>query len=218
MQEAAKHNVLPLDDRFIERGDQRLRPSYFYGRATVTFYPGMVRLPEGSAPKTTNVDHTVTAKVTIPEGGAEGVVITIGSDAGGWSLHLQDGKLVYHYNWFDIERTDIVSAEAVPPGEHVLQYAFENATTVPGGGATVRLYVDDEQVAEGTIGHQNRARFGVACLDVGCYSLSPASDRYPADRPNFPFTGGIDHVTIRFAGTVNDVSPHEKLEQLLKLD
>ena len=218
MQEAAKHDVLPLDDRFIERGDARLRPSYFFGRETVTFYPGMTRLPEGSAPKTTNVDHTVGAKVTIPDGGAEGVVITIGSDGGGWSFHLQDGRLVYHYNWFDVTRTEIVSDVSVAPGEHLLQFTFENKTEVPGGGATIRLFVDDAQVAEGEIEHQNRARFGVACLDVGCYSLSPTSDRFPADKPNFPFTGEIDHVTIRFAGRSNDISPREKLEQLLKLD
>jgi arylsulfatase len=218
MAEAGKHNVLPLDDRFIERGDPRLRPSYFFGRDTVTFYPGMTRLPEGSAPKTTNVDHTVTAKVTIPEGGAEGVLICVGSDGGGWSLHVQDGKLVYHYNWFDIERIDIVSEAQLPTGEHTLQYAFENRTDVPGGGAAVTLYVDDQHVASGEVAHQNRARFGTGCMDVGCYSLSPISNGYPADKPGFPFTGQLDHVTLRFAGQVNDVSAREKLEQLLKLD
>ncbi|MFE6734629.1 sulfatase-like hydrolase/transferase [Microbacterium sp. NPDC057650] len=218
MQEAAKHNVFPLDDRFIERGDPRLRPSYFFGRDTVTFRPGMVRLPEGSAPKTTNVDHTISAKVEIPEGGAEGVLICVGGDAGGWSFHLQDGHLVYHYNWFDIERTEIISAGAVPSGEHVLQLAFENTSTVPGGGAKIRLYVDDSLVAESEIAHQNRARFGGGCMDVGRFTLSPVSDRYPADSGKFAFTGTLDHVTLRFAGRINDISPEEKLEQLLKLD
>ena len=218
MAEAATHNVLPLDDRFIERGDQRLRPSYFFGREVVTFYPGMVRLAEGSAPKTTNVDHVVTAKVTIPDGGADGVLIGVGGDGGGWSFHMQEGKLAYHYNWFDIERTDIVSDVDVTAGEHTLQFAFENATEIPGGGATITLYIDERQVAEGKIAHQNRARFGVGCMDVGCYSLSPVSDRYPKEKPNFPFTGDLDHVTIRYLGPANDISPHEKLEQLLKLD
>jgi hypothetical protein len=218
MAEAAKHNVLPLDDRFIERADPRLRPSYFFGREVVTFYPGMVRLAEGSAPKTTNADHTVTAKVTIPDGGGDGVLICVGGDGGGWSFHVQDGKLAYHYNWFDIERTDIVSEVELTAGDHVLQYAMENATAVPGGGATITLFVDDQQVASGTIDHQNRARFGPVCMDVGCYSLSPVSNHFPPDKPNFPFSGTLDHVTIRYAGPVNDIPAHEKLEQLLKLD
>lgn len=218
MEQAALHNVLPLDDRFIERGDPRLRPSYFYGRDTVTFYPGMTRLPEGSGPKTTNVDHVVTAKVTIPEGGTEGILICVGGDNGGWSFHVQDGRLTYHYNWFDIERTEIVSDAVLAPGGHLLQYSMENASDVPGGPAVVRLFVDDAQVAEGTIAHQNRARFGGGCMDVGRHSLSPVSDRYPSESRGFPFTGGIEHVTLRFAGTVNDISREEKLEQLLKLD
>ena len=218
MQEAATHNVLPLDDRFIERGDPRLRPSYFYGRDVVTFRPGMVRLPEGSAPKTTNVDHTVTVEATVPDGGAEGVLICIGGDGGGWSLHMQDGRLVYHYNWFDMERTEIASDAAVSPGPHRLQYSFENETSTPGEAATVRLFVDDVQVGQGRVPRQNRARFGAGCLDVGRYSLSPISDRYPAGEPGFPFSGTLDHVTLRFSGTVNDVSAKEKLEQLLKLD
>jgi arylsulfatase A-like enzyme len=218
MAEAAKHNVFPLDDRFIERADPRLRPSYFYGRDDIVFHPGMIRLPEGSAPKTTNADHTVTAQVTIPDGGAEGVLICVGGDIGGWSLHVQDGRLTYHYNWFDMIRTEIAADAPLTPGDHTLQYAFENATEVPGGAATVTLYVDGEQVGSGTIPHQNRARFGGGCMDVGRYSLSPVSDRYPAGRPHFPFTGTLDHVRLRFAGRVNDVSPREKLEQLLKLD
>ncbi|WP_337004917.1 sulfatase-like hydrolase/transferase [Microbacterium sp. LB12] len=172
MQKAATHNVLPLDDRFIERGDPRLRPSYFYGRDEVVFRPGMTRLPEGSAPKTTNVDHTVTAVVTIPEGGAEGMLICVGGDGGGWSLHVQD----------------------------------------------VRLYIDEVEVGTGTVPRQNRARFGAGCMDVGEYSLSPVTDGYPADTPHFPFTGAIEHVTLRFSGAGNDISAHEKLEQLLKLD
>lgn len=218
MQEAATHNVLPLDDRFIERGDPRLRPSYFYGRDVVTFRSGMVRLPEGSAPKTTNVDHTVTVEATVPVGGSEGVLICVGGDGGGWSLHVQDGRLVYHYNWFDMERTEIVSDDEVAPGSHRLQYSFENETTTPGEAAIVRLFVDDVQVAKGRVPRQNRARFGAGCLDVGCYSLSPISDRYPAGQPGFRFTGSIDQVTLRFAGRVNDITPKEKLEQLLKLD
>ena len=217
MAEAATYNVLPLDDRFIERADPRLRPSYFHGRESVTFYPGMTRLPEGSAPKTTNADHTVSALVTIPEGGAEGILICVGGDIGGWSLHVQGGRLVYHYNWFDIVRTELVSDVEILAGEHVLQYSMENTTPVPGGPAIVRLFIDDVQVAEGIVERQNRARFGTGCMDVGCFSLSPVSDRYPST-PGFPFTGALDHVTIRYAGVVNDLTPREKLEQLLKLD
>src|SRR5262245_42519839 len=74
MAEAARYNVLPLDDRFAERMDVTLRPGFFTGRDTVTFYPGMTRLPEGSGPKLVGVPFTMTVPVEIPKNGAEGVI------------------------------------------------------------------------------------------------------------------------------------------------
>ncbi len=71
MADAAKYNVLPLDDRFAERIDVTLRPSFFSGRDKVTFYPGHgTRLPEGSGPKLVGVPFTLTAPVEIPKDGS----------------------------------------------------------------------------------------------------------------------------------------------------
>ena len=131
--EAARYNVLPLDDRFIERADVTLRPGYFCGRKSVTFYPGMVRLPEGSAPKTHNVTHTITVDAEIPANGAEGVLVCLGGDTAGWSLYVMDGKLIYHYNWFDVERYEAVSTIQVPKGKVELKCEFINETMIPGG-------------------------------------------------------------------------------------
>ena len=47
--EAAKYNVLPLDDRSFERSDPSLRPSLIEGRTDFTYYPGAIRIPESSA-------------------------------------------------------------------------------------------------------------------------------------------------------------------------
>jgi arylsulfatase len=217
MAEAAKYNVLPLDDRFIERADVRLRPSYFYGRTRVRFYPGMVRLPEGSAPKTHNVTHTITVEATIPDDG-EGVLVCVGGDTAGWSLFVQNGKLIYHYNWFDTERYEIVSTRTVPAGAVALKAAFRNEGTVPGGPATVRLYINGEPCGEGRVEKQVRGRFSLESLDVGLDALSPVSKAYPKGKPHFPFTGTIKHVTFDFDGVGNELTPHEKLEQRVKMD
>ena len=123
MAEAAKYNVLPLDDRFIEHADVTLRPSYFYGRDSVTMYPGMVRLPEGSAPKTHNITYTIIVEAEIPDDGAEGVLACLGGDTAGWSLYIQDRRLVYHYNWFDVERYEVRSDRPVPSGNVEFRHA-----------------------------------------------------------------------------------------------
>lgn len=81
--EAKKYNVYPLDSSYVERGDVRLRPSLTRGRSVFTYYPGTIRVPEGTAPDTKNKDLTFTAEVDIPAGGAEGVLATQGGRFGG---------------------------------------------------------------------------------------------------------------------------------------
>ena len=216
MAEAAKYNVLPLDDRFIERADVSLRPSYFYGRKSVTLYPGMIRLPEGSAPKTHNVTHTITVDARIPKGGAEGVLVCLGGDTAGWSLFMMDGKLVYHYNWFDMERYEVVSRRKVPAGKVELRCHFENETDVPGGPATVTLYINGKETGIVKIEKQVRGRFGLESLDVGVDAATPVSRAY-ADKQPFWFTGEIEQVRFDF-GDGTELSPREKLEQHIKMD
>jgi arylsulfatase len=137
--EAAKYNVLPIDDRFAERLDVTLRPSFFTGRKTVTFYPGMVRLPEGSAPKMVGIPHQITVPVEIPAGGAEGVLAALGGDAAGFALFLWEGKVRYHYNYFGIERYDAVAEESLAPGKHTIVVDFVPDSNQPGCPATVTV-------------------------------------------------------------------------------
>jgi hypothetical protein len=76
--EAAKYNVLPTDNSERERFDVRLRPSLTRGRTEFTYYPGMTRIPEGSAPDFKNKSYSILVEVEIPSGGAEGVLMTQG--------------------------------------------------------------------------------------------------------------------------------------------
>lgn len=217
MADAAKYNVLPLDDRFSERLDVTLRPNFFYGRKHITFYPGMVRLPEGSAPKTTSVTHTITVDAKIPKGGAEGVLTCVGGDTSGWAFYMQDGKLKYHYNYFNIERYNIVSNEAVPEGDVELKVEFINEGKKPGGPATVKLFIDGKQVAEGHMDKQVPVRFGVESLDIGMDTLSPVNNAY-MDKSPFPFTGKTNFVTFDFDGKAVEPTPQERLELHVKMD
>ncbi len=193
--EATRYNVFPLDDRFSERFDVSLRPSSFTAREQVVFYPGIVRLPEGSGPKTVSVNHRVTVSADIPPGGAEGVLMCVGGDTSGWAFTVEDGKLTYHYNWFDTERPKIVSAKPLPTGKVDLAFEFDSEGV--GAEATVTLYVDGEKVGAGTIPHQVPFRFGAESLDVGMDTLSPVSKSYEKKLP-FAFTGTIEKAVLDF--------------------
>ena len=97
--EATRHGVLPLDDRAVERFDPDLagRPQLIRGNTQVLF-PGMGHLNESSVINIKNRSHAVTAQVVVAEDGAEGVIVSQGGLAGGWSLYARDGQLRYCYN------------------------------------------------------------------------------------------------------------------------
>ncbi|HEY7062473.1 MAG TPA: arylsulfatase [Chloroflexota bacterium] len=216
MADAARYNVLPLDDRFAERLDVTLRPSFFAHRDKVTFYPGMVRLPEGSGPKTIGVHHTITAPIEVPEGGAEGVIIALGGDAAGWSLFLWEGKARYHYNFFNIERYDVTSTEQLTPGKHTIKVEFTPDSLDAGAPATVKLLVDDAPCGEARITRQVPERCGTETMDIGMDCVSPVCPDYE-QKGLFPFTGTIESVTLEF-GDGHQPTGHERLAMATKLD
>jgi arylsulfatase len=214
--DAARYNVLPLDDTFAERLDVTLRPSFFAGRSVVTFYPGMIRLPEGSAPKTISVPHTIVAPVEIPKGGAEGVIACLGGDAAGWSLFCWGGKVRYHYNFFNIARYDLMSEKPLSPGKHVVRVEFAPESLKPGCPANVKLLVDDVQVAAGRVERQVPMRCGTETMDIGMDCVSPVCHDYE-EKGLFPFTGTIESVTFTFPN-VPPPTGMERLEMATKMD
>src|SRR4029079_17153031 len=73
--EAVKYNVLPIDDRTGERLNPDLagRPTLVHGNSQLLF-GGMGRLSENSVVSIKNKSFSVTAEVTVPAGGANGVI------------------------------------------------------------------------------------------------------------------------------------------------
>ena len=214
--EAAKYNVFPLDDRFNERADVTLRPSHYSGRRELTFYPGMVRLPEGSAPRFSNTDHTITVHAEFPRGGAEGVLICMGGDMAGWSLFCEDGHLRYHYNWFSLERYDLRSTSPLPEGPVEVRLEFEcDDPQKRGGPAEVRLFCNGALVAQGRIEKQVPGRFSES-LDVGEDKMSPVYPGY-RDRLPFAFTGKLLRIDVQL-GEAAELTTGELIEEHLHAD
>jgi arylsulfatase len=215
--EAAKYNVLPLDDRFADRLDITMRPSVWVGRKEVTFFPGMTRLPEGSGPAFNNVSHRITIPVELVSDD-EGVLFCLGGDVAGWSLYLLNGHLVYHYNYFDVERFTIRSDQPLPAGQVEIGLEFLCETEKRGGPALVGLFANGEQIGAGRVERQVRTRFGLEPIDVGMDTLSPVSKEYPKGKPRFPFTGRIEHVRVEFLTEAQARSLQERFEEMVALE
>src|SRR5208283_1264621 len=90
LSEAAKNQVFPLDNS----GFVRLlapKPSATAGKTEFTYTGENVGIPFGNAPSILDRDYTITAEITVPEGGAEGMIVTLGGRFGGYALMLQHG-------------------------------------------------------------------------------------------------------------------------------
>ena len=120
--EAAKYDVLPLDDRFAERGDPSLRPSLIEGRTHFTYFAGAERIPESSSPNIKNKSHIITAYVDQP---GDGVLVAAGGTVGGYTLFVKDGKPTYEYNWFGQQRYRVTSSEPLPAGKSTVRVEFK---------------------------------------------------------------------------------------------
>ncbi|RZN30177.1 arylsulfatase [Bradyrhizobium sp. Leo121] len=191
--EAGRYNVMPLDNSRIERFDVSIRPSLLSGRHVFTYYPGIIRIPEGSAPDLKNKSFEIRAEVETPEAGADGVLLTQGGRFGGYGLYLLNGKLVYHYNLAGIARYNVVSKEKVPAGKHTLTANFKYDGGLGKGGAIV-LSVDGKAVAEGRVERTLPMRVSLdETFDVGEDAGTPVSEDYQVP---FKFTGTLNKVVV----------------------
>jgi len=89
---AKKYDVLPLDNTTLQRWDAP-KPNLTAGRKVFTYTGGLADLPNSGAPNILNKSYTITAEGTIPEGGAEGVIVTDGGRFSGYALFLSRGKI-----------------------------------------------------------------------------------------------------------------------------
>jgi arylsulfatase len=200
LDEARKYNVLPLDDRRVERFDAKVsgRPELVTGRRQI-FYGGMGRLTEASVLNVKNVSHAVAADVDVPEGGASGVLLSQGGAFGGWSLYLRsDGVPVYAYNLMGLALVKVAGSAPVAPGRRRIVMSFAYDGGGPGRGGVVTLSVDGEQVGEGRLERTVPLVFSLdETCDVGRDTGSPVSDDYTAQSSGF--TGTVHSVLIELA-------------------
>jgi arylsulfatase len=192
--EAKKYNVLPLDDRFIERADPSNRPSLLEGRTKFDYFPGLRRVPESSSPNVKNKSHTITVDVDMPKSGGDGVLVAAGGTVAGYALFIKEGKPVYDYNYFSVEHFKIAGKDRLTPGPHSIRFEFKYDGGGVGKGGTGSLFVDGKLAGTTHIGKTVPGRFSAdETFDTGEDSGSAVSELYTAP---FPFTGSIKRIQI----------------------
>lgn len=204
--EAEKYQVLPLDASVATRVVQP-RPNITAGRSEFVYTRLMKGLPLGDSPSLLNTSYTFTAEITVPAGGAEGMIVTCGGRFGGYGFYLLKGKPVWCWNLLDLERIRWEGPEALAPGKHTLEFefkyeglgvgtlAFNDVSGIGRGGVGV-LRVDGKEVA-----NQRMERTIPIILqfdesfDIGSDTLTSVCDQdYQVP---FELTAKLDKLTIK---------------------
>ncbi len=224
LQEAKKYQVLPLDASVAGR-IVAPRPNITAGRTEYVYTHRMVGLPQGDSPLLLNTSYTVTADITVPKGGAEGMLLTSGGRFGGYGFYLLKGKPVWTWNMIDLERIQWQGPDALAPGQHTVEFefvydgkgpgtlAFNNFTGV-GQGGTGTLKVDGKVVAT-----KKMAKTMPMILqwdesfDIGSDTETGV---YDTDyTPPFTFTGTLHKLTLKLDRPQLSPADIQKLQEAM---
>jgi arylsulfatase len=227
-EEAKKYNVLPLDASVAAR-IVAPRPNITAGRSEFVYTTPMVGLPQGDSPLLLNTSYTVTAEIEVPEGGAEGMILTSGGRFGGYGFYILQGKPVWTWNMVDLQRIKWQGPDVLTPGKHTLVFDFKydglgagtlafNDFSGVGRSGTGTLSVDGKVVATQTMEKTLPMILQWdESFDIGSDTLTGVDD---ADyQTPFPLTARLDKLTVKLDRPVLSDADKQKLQDaMLKKD
>jgi arylsulfatase A-like enzyme len=209
--EADKYQVFPLDNSILERL-LTPRPSSTAGRTEFTYSGEMAGLPDGSVPNTLARSYSISAEVEVPEGGAEGMLNTLGGRFGGYGLYLLKGKPVFIYNLLGLEKFRWEGSEALAPGKHTIVFDFTYDGPGMAKGGTGVLSVDGKEVDNKKIPHTVPSLMTIdESFDVGVDTRTGVEDK--DYQPPFRFTGKLDKLTIKLGPGQLTEADHNVMDQ-----
>jgi arylsulfatase A-like enzyme len=193
-QEAAKYQVLPLDNRTFARAVEP-RPSTTAGKTVFTYTGVNPGIATANGPSIIGKSYTITAEVTVPAGGGNGMIATVGGRWGGWGLYILNGKPVFDYNMLILAQYRWEGQQPLSAGKHtiVYDYTYDGPGIAKGGTGVLKV---DGQVVD-THKQPNSIAFLQVCdetFDVGI-DLRTSVNEKDYQVP-FPFNGTINKLTF----------------------
>src|SRR5437773_250264 len=204
--EAKKYQGFPMDASVAAR-IVAPRPNITAGRSEFVYTRPMTGLPQGDSPMILNSSYTITADIDVPEGGAEGMILTSGGRFAGYGFYLLKGKPIFLWNMIDLKRIKWEGPDALAPGKHTLVFDFKyeglglgtlafNNMSGLGRPGTGTLKVDGKEVAT------KRMEKTLPMIlqwdesfDVGSDTLTGVNDE--DYKPPFTLTAKLNKLTIK---------------------
>ncbi|HTR04966.1 MAG TPA: arylsulfatase [Thermoanaerobaculia bacterium] len=206
LSEAKKYQVLPLDASVATRLVAP-RPNITAGRSEFVYTKPMVGLPQGDSPLILNCSYTITADLDVPQGGAEGMILTSGGRFGGYGFYLLKGKPVFTWNMVGLKNITWNAPETLAPGRHSVEFDFKydglgpatlafNSMSGIGQSGIGTLKIDGKAVATQKMEHTIPLILQWdESFDIGSDTETGVND---ADyQPPFPLTAKLNKLTIK---------------------
>ena len=219
--EAKKHQVFPMNAAVAAR-IVAPRPNSTAGRTEFVYTQPMVGLPQGDSPSLLNSSYTITADIDVPQGGAEGMILTSGGRFAGYGFYVLKGKPVFLWNLIDLKRIKWEGQDALTPGQHTLEFDFKydglgigtlafNNMSGLGRSGTGTLKVDGKAVQTITMPHTLPMTLQWdESFDIGSDTLTGVND---ADyQPPFTLTAKLNKLTLKVNRPQLTPEDIEKLE------
>jgi arylsulfatase A-like enzyme len=213
--EATKYQVFPLDDSRLARFVSTNKPNYAPDRTLFTYTGELSNVPFpgiGGAPNVLDRSYTITAEISIPQSGAEGMLVTDGGRFGGYGFYLLKGQPTFTWNLLELARVKWKGKEALAPGKHTLVFDWKYDGPGFGKGGIGTLTVD------GTVADSHPMPRSVPVIlpwdetfDVGLDTGTPVDDQdYQVP---FKFTGKIDKLTVKLGQSEISVAEKDKTDK-----
>ena len=207
--EAAKYNVFPLDDSRISRffGE---KPNYAPGRSVFTYSGELSNVPfpgSAGAPDLLDKSYTITADIVIPQGGAEGMLVTDGGRFGGYGFYLLKGKPVFTWNLIQLEIVKWQGKDALTPGKHTVEFDWKYDAPGLAKGGTGTLKVDGKAVDSHPMAHSLGG--GLPWCETFSVGIDTSTSVDEKDyQVPFAFTGELSKLTVKLGS--KQISAEEK--------
>lgn len=188
--EARENDVYPLG-AVVWGADM---PSLNKGRRQFVYLPSESRISVADIPPFGIASYRVSADVDIPEAGAQGVLISYGDRAGGFTWYLKEDLVIYESkagNHHDM----LTSSIRIPRGQVELAYEFKRDEKAQHDGYASGkglLYINGRLAGEKELTFVRNLP-GDMSLYIGRAAGSPVSDAYMQP---FKFTGTLQKVTV----------------------
>ncbi len=208
-QEAERNRVLPLLGGF----------SAFFGmlppmptRTRFEFAGDVQNVSTSVIPRIVGRSYAIEARLAVPDGGAEGVIVAFADFIGGFSLWIDaHGQLNHTYQYLGIDTYKQTSTEPIPVGDVTVRMLFEIDQPVPGSGGRVSLWANDRQIGEGRLDKTISLIFTTyAGMDMSRDNGGVVDLAYE-DRAPYAFTGTVQKVVfdLKPAGHDEELVLHE---------